>query len=217
MNLLARIERDATERTDDRDVKLVFLGDYIDRGDASAAVLDLLLVLYRSCPENVTFLEGNHEAALIDFLKDPIRGQPWLDHGGRQTLASYGIRPPPTAPKEDYLIQLRDDLKDALGGHLKFLELLRPIEASGAVIFVHAGLNPAVRDPETDRQALLWGHPACLTANPVPGRRIVHGHFEVSAPTSFPGRICIDTGAYYSGNLTAVRLDDQEGFLTTAL
>ena len=139
----------------------------------------------------------------------------WLDHGGRQTLASYGIRPPDAAAKEAQFLQARDNFKEALGGHLEFLGRLQLMETSGAVLFVHAGLNPAVPDPKTDREALLWGHPACMTANPLPGRRIVHGHFEMPAPLSLPGRICIDTGAYHSGQLTAVRLDDQEGFLTT--
>ncbi len=153
---------------------------------------------------------------MIDFLADPVRGRAWLDHGGRQTLASYGIRPPDAAAKEAHFLEVRDNFKEALGGHFEFLGRLQLMETSGAVLFVHAGLNPAVPDPKTDREALLWGHPACMTANPLPGRRIVHGHFEMPAPVSLPGRICIDTGAYHSGQLTAVRLDDEEGFLTTA-
>lgn len=216
VKLLRQIERDASARTDGREVKLVFLGDYIDRGDESAKVLELLLALSQDRPQDVSFLEGNHEAAMIEFLADPVRGRAWLDHGGRQTLASYGIRPPDVAAKDAHLLQVRDDFKEALGGHLKFFERLQLMETSGAVLFVHAGLNPAVQHPKSDREALLWGHPACMTANPLPGRRIVHGHFEMSAPLSLPGRICIDTGAYHSGQLTSVRLDDQEGFLTTA-
>jgi serine/threonine protein phosphatase 1 len=215
VKLLSQIDRDAKERTDGRDVKLVFLGDYIDRGDESAKVLDFLLSLSLDRSQDVSFLEGNHEAAMVDFLADPVRGRAWLDHGGRQTLASYGIRPPDAAAKEAQFLQARDNFKEALGGHLKFLERLQLMETSGAVLFVHAGLNPTLQHPKTDREALLWGHPACMTANPLPGRRIVHGHFEMSAPLSLPGRICIDTGAYHSGQLTAVRLDDQEGFLTT--
>ena len=216
VKLLAQIEHDASARTDGREVKLVFLGDYIDRGDESAKVLALLLALSRDRSQDVSFLEGNHEAAMIEFLADPVRGRAWLDHGGRQTLASYGIRPPDAAAKEAQFLQVRDTFKEALGGHLEFLGRLQLMETSGAVLFVHAGLNPAVQDPSTDREALLWGHPACMTANPLPGRRIVHGHFEMPAPMSLPGRICIDTGAYHSGQLTAVRLDDREGFLTTA-
>ena len=136
VKLLAQIERDARARTDGREVKLVFLGDYVDRGDESAKVLGLLLALSRDRTQDVSFLEGNHEAAMVDFLADPVRGRAWLDHGGRQTLASYGIRPPDAAAKEAQFLQARDNFKEALGGHLEFLGRLQLMETSGAVLFV---------------------------------------------------------------------------------
>ena len=64
VKLLAQIEHDARERTDGREVKLVFLGDYIDRGDESAKVLELLLALSQDRSQDVSFLEGNHEGRL---------------------------------------------------------------------------------------------------------------------------------------------------------
>jgi len=88
---------------------------------------------------------------------------------------------------------------------------------SGDVIFTHAGLNPRHRGAEMDDVgAMLWGHPDFLTDQPLCGLRVVHGHFDTSAPISTRGRICVDTGAYYSGVLTAVRLDAGEAFLSVS-
>ena len=79
---------------------------------------------------------------------------------------------------------------------------------SGDVLFTHAGVNPTAEDPTEDKNAHLWGHRDFQTPAPVPGLCVVHGHYDVSSPSIHPGRINIDTGAYYSGTLTAIRMDD---------
>jgi serine/threonine protein phosphatase 1 len=214
LQLLDAIERDGRRHRDGRAARLVFLGDYIDRGDESAAVLDVLAALAAADLPRLDFLLGNHEAALLAFLETPASAGPWLAHGGRQTFASYGLRPPAVNAREEDLIRARDQLSAAMGAHKAFLEGLQPMARSGQVVFVHAGVNPDNPDLGEDRQSLLWGHPACRGAAPLPGLRIVHGHFDAPEPVVHPGRICVDTGAYYSGRLTAVRLDHDTAFLS---
>jgi serine/threonine protein phosphatase 1 len=217
LRLLDLIGRDGWCRKDGRVVRLIFLGDYIDRGDDSAAVLDLLSELAATGLAGIEFLLGNHEAALLDFLRDPERGNAWLAYGGRQTLASYGVRPPGERAEPEALVAARDHLAAVLGRHLAFLKGLKFFARSGDVVFSHAGVNPGDVMLGEDRKALLWGHPACRGPEPLPGLRLVHGHFDAPEPVVHRGRICVDTGAFYSGRLTAVRLDAGEAFLTAEL
>lgn len=219
IRLLARIHEDAASQDDGRKVRLVFLGDYIDRGDDSAAVLSTLNQLRAAPPtaparSGIDFLLGNHEAALLRFLDDPVAGRAWLGFGAPQTLASYDIAPAPLEPEPAELRALHNALLRAMGPHLDFLRSMAPTARSGDVLFTHAGLNPAAGAVETDVEAMLWGHPEFLCDQPVRGVRVVHGHYDAPRPVSLPGRICVDTGAYYSGTLTAVRLDAGERFIS---
>ena len=76
-------------QTDDR---LVFLGDYIDRGPGSREVVDLLLRLRAEQTCQLTFLKGNHEDMFLDYLgKNGHFGEGFLDNGGHMTLRSYRI------------------------------------------------------------------------------------------------------------------------------
>ncbi len=211
--LLDAIVADMARFDDGRCAWLVFLGDYIDRGDESATVLELLSDLAAEPAIDAVFLEGNHEAALLRFLDDPRRGKDWIAFGGQQTLASYGIKPPSDEDDAEALARIRDDLFFALGHHLAFLRGLAPFARSGDVAFVHAAVDPRRAAPVAESRALRWGHPDFLVPDPVPGLRIVHGHYDDGAPVVHPGRICVDTGAYYTGRLTAARLDDDVAFL----
>src|ERR1700686_4607229 len=81
-----------------REDKLIFLGDLIDRGPDSQAVVDTVLQLRQKCLVEV--IEGNHEEMLLLSRHDQALFQAWLSFGGRETLASYGIIPtqPPSLP-----------------------------------------------------------------------------------------------------------------------
>jgi serine/threonine protein phosphatase 1 len=204
--MVDRIDRDRARFEDGRQAVTVFLGDYIDRGDHSREVIDKLLVLEYT-REDVVFLKGNHEAALLDFLEDPGRGVDWLGYGGLQTLASYGVAPVGRGAGGAELERTALELGAAMGPHIGFLERTRHSFRSGDVICAHAGIDPD-RSPEDQGEgALLWGRSAFLDDGGVPGLRVVHGHWAEDAPVVTPRRICVDTGAYYSGRLTAVRLD----------
>lgn len=212
--LLRKIAADAADHNDNRAFRLVFLGDYVDRGDDSRKVLDLLCALSDDKSRQINFLLGNHEAALLGFLDDPMTNANWLEFGGAQTLASYGVPAPKSVLRETDLLATADALRAAMGPHIALIEKMELMVRSGDMVFSHAGLRP---DRPTDAQAtndLIWGHPGFLCNLPVPGLKVVHGHWDHSDPISLPGRICVDTGAYYSGRLTAVRLDDDEAFIS---
>jgi len=211
--LMEKINTDVGSLHPERRLRVVFLGDYIDRGDHSREVIDLLLLLRSILGAQVEFLLGNHEAALLSFLHDPLKGWGWLDSGGRQTLASYGVAPPSLDPDQAGRVALRDRLQGAMGEHVAFLQGLPKIAISGKVAFVHAGLDPAYPLEEQPDAALLWGEGEDGRASGLAGWRMVHGHYAADDPVTNARRICVDTGAYYSGRLTAVRLDEGEAFL----
>lgn len=211
--LMEKIHTDADALLPERDLRIVFLGDYIDRGDHSRKVIDFLILLRSFLGPQVEFLAGNHEAYLLSFLDDPLKGWKWLDFGGRQTLASYGVAPPSTKPDLAGMLALRDRLRSAMGNHVAFLQSLPKFVLSGKVVFVHAGLDPSYPLEEQPDAALLWGRIEKGRASGLPGWRMVHGHFAAAEPVSSEGRICVDTGAYYTGRLTAVRLDAEDAFL----
>ena len=193
---------------DGRDIVLV--GDLIDRGEQSLAVIDRVAAR----PE-LTCLMGNHEAMLIEFLEDPeTRGARWLRNGGLQTLASLGIGGDLSAQA---LPRLRDRVAIALGDdRIDWLRARPLLWRSGNLLVVHAAADPAAAPDAQDRRHLLWGHPDFLTTPRRDGVWVAHGHTIVPEPHARDGRIPVDTGAYATGRLTAALLGDGAPVFVTA-
>ena len=212
--LIKRIIADASDIKDHRKTRVVFLGDYIDRGDDLARVLNVLSDLIKGSSDDIVCLMGNHEDALLSFLSDPIGKPGWLGFGAMQTLASFGVKVPGADPDPGQRVKIRDALAVALRPYSAFLQGLAPMVRSGDVVFAHAGWRPGPSTKAESTRDTVWGYPGFLQPQPAPGVRVVHGHYDDAQPVSMPGRVCVDTGAYYSGVLTAVRLDDGEAFLS---
>ncbi|MBB5519691.1 metallophosphoesterase family protein [Amphiplicatus metriothermophilus] len=194
--------------------RLVFLGDYVDRGPDSRGVLDRLAALKEAEPDAV-FLKGNHEEALLDFLEDPEGMSEWLDWGGAATLRSYGVAPEGDRAPAALAAALRARLPDA---HRAFLRDLSLYEVAGDYLFVHAGLRPGLPLAEQKARDLLWIRDAFHNAPPHkrPDKVVVHGHHPVRRPLDAGWRIDVDTGACFSGMLTAVVLEGtSRRFLST--
>ncbi|WP_162408787.1 metallophosphoesterase [Acuticoccus sediminis] len=211
--LMDRIEADRLTHDDERRSRIVLLGDYIDRGADSRAVLDRVAALL---DEGAVALAGNHEDALLTFLRSPVAGASWLTFGGVQTLASYGIAPPRHEAAEE-LSDIAAALAEAMGDHVALLRqrLMRYL-VSGDVVFVHADLEPRVDLDAQDERVMLWGHPTDPGAPWRPGKLVVHGHYAEPKPVRSEGRIGVDTGAYFTNTLTAVRLDESVGFIRSS-
>jgi len=169
--------------------KLVFLGDYIDRGPDSAAVVHTVRTLQQSSPGSVICLLGNHEAMLLNAVTDPRVFDLWLRNGGDTALASFGAK------------SARDLPEDVVG----WLKSLPTFYETGRHYFVHAGVNPAkplARQEDRDR---LWIREPFLGSSHDFGKHIVHGHtpLQSGVPDEQPYRTNLDTGAAYGGALTA--------------
>ncbi|MCW6511083.1 metallophosphoesterase [Hyphomicrobiales bacterium BP6-180914] len=188
------------------DLLFVFLGDYIDRGPNSFGVLDRLSTLSSIVP--TVFLKGNHEAILIDFLWQPLVLPFWKSMGGYPTLLSYGLVPP-LQPTDQDCYSLADALQVAMpDSHRAFFESLQTSHQEGDYLFAHAGINPGrPLDSQTERD-LLWIRDAFLKSTRRFDKFVVHGHTPVKDPDVTANRVNIDTGAYATGRLTCLVLEE---------
>ena len=194
---------------------VVYLGDYIDRGPASRQVIDRLLWDPIAVSECI-HLCGNHDDFLLKFLEDPSVGPVWLRNGGDATLASYKVEIQPTEDPAE-LRRIRDQLQDRLPeGHRDFLRRLRYSYSEGDYFFAHAGVRPGTPLEAQTPYDLMWIRDEFLLSDKDFGKVVVHGHTPAKMVTVKANQIGIDTGAVWTGRLTAVVLGDgQPRFLST--
>lgn len=185
---------------------VVCVGDYVDRGDESAAVLRSL-----AARPDITCLLGNHEAMMLDFIDAPEQtGNRWMRYGGLQTVASFGISGVHENADAEKMKATRDALVAAMGDDLiGWLRTLPTHFISGNVAVVHAGADPYAPINDQARRNLIWGHPDFGTVARPDKMWVIHGHTIVDTPMVTNGCIAIDTGAYATGRLTAVVVTDQ--------
>jgi serine/threonine protein phosphatase 1 len=198
-SLLLRCETHAGGRPS----TLVFVGDYIDRGPQSSAVVDCLIDLKARHGESVVALMGNHEAMALAAIDGSGPAGLWLAQGGLATLKSYGIAEPRELPR----------------AHVDWLRALPLSYDDGRRFFVHAGVNPGTPLEAQADFDLLWIREPFLSHRGDYGRLIVHGHTPLmdGVPDLRDNRLNLDTGAVFGGPLTAAVFDDAQtqpiGFL----
>jgi diadenosine tetraphosphatase ApaH/serine/threonine PP2A family protein phosphatase len=174
--------------------QLVFLGDYIDRGEHSYDVIRFLIQLKKRLPKTV-FLKGNHEAMLEDFMAGENR-QAYIVNGGQKTLDSY-------------LSQGNFDLQDPIPqSHWDFFHALELYYETDDYIFVHAGLRDGVPLVEQTPYDLLWVRDRFTQSKYDFGKRVIYGHTNYKAPSIQPNKIGIDTGAVFGRCLTCLQLPE---------
>jgi serine/threonine protein phosphatase 1 len=192
---------------------VILLGDLIDRGPASAGVIDAARAWRRR--RKVRMLAGNHEEMFLEsfFRRETLRH--FLRYGGRETILSYPIDP------EEYQ-QLSLEALQALlpeivpAEHVELLEAMEDHVTIGDYLFVHAGIRPGVPLEQQKPSDLRWirdsftGHPGDH------GVVVVHGHTITDEVEERANRIGIDTGAFMSGRLTAIGLEGDERWYLTA-
>jgi serine/threonine protein phosphatase 1 len=188
---------------------IVLLGDIIDRGPDSRGMIAHLLSPPPEGVERLCLL-GNHEDMLLRFLAAPATNAAWLDFGGLETAASYGVSTTGMSPEA-----VAGALAAAIPAqHLAFLRALTPGLAIGRHLLCHAGTAPGVPVDRQTRADLIWpryGTIPDLAPPPDLGERIVvHGHVPVPEARQEGWRINVDTGAYATGRLTAVRLSETD-------
>jgi serine/threonine protein phosphatase 1 len=191
--LLEKINPDLTQD------RLVFVGDYIDRGPESRGVVDYIIRLKNLAPpDRIICLKGNHEAMFLDFLTG-APAEMFLYNGGLATLEDYW--------DDDWVD--REGLALPLD-HAQFYQDLQLYYETPDYIFVHAGLKPGVPLNEQVEEDLLWIRGEFITSEEDFGRRVIFGHTPFSQPLVMNNKIGIDTGAVYGNLLTAVKLPDEE-------
>lgn len=178
--------------------KLVFIGDYIDRGPDSRGVVEFIINLRENYPpENIICLMGNHERMFLDFLEGQNISL-FLLNGGEATLVSYWGR-----NWDNHICKLSD-------GHRKFFDELKLYHESEDYIFVHGGLKPGVPLAEQQEEDLLWIREEFLVCEEDFGRRVIFGHTPFPKPFIWPNKIGIDTGAVYGNYLTCLKLPEEK-------
>jgi serine/threonine protein phosphatase 1 len=184
---------------------LILLGDLIDRGPDSRAVVERCLSLKDEF-DDFTLILGNHEHALIEGLR--TRSQllrAWLHHGGVECAASYGISPSDLhgASGEQIASLLRYNIPK---NHLDFLATAQPSLTLGDYFFVHAGVRPGRPLDKQERDDMLFIREPFLNYAKPYEKIIVHGHTISEEVELESNRIGLDTGSYASGKLSAVAL-----------
>ncbi|HVN84072.1 MAG TPA: metallophosphoesterase family protein [Candidatus Binatia bacterium] len=182
--------------------RIVFLGDYVDRGPASKAVIDRLIRLQREGPQCV-FLRGNHEDMFLAYMgMDGHYGDAFLVNGGRATLRSYDLETCDGAAVAQRIPS----------AHIEFLRALRDYEIAGDFLCVHAGINPLRPLEKQSSEDLLWIREEFIrNRHPLP-YIVLFGHTpHRDVPTNLlPYKIGLDTGLVYSNKLSCLELESGE-------
>lgn len=199
--LLARITADAAARG--ARAKIVFTGDYVDRGSDSYGVIERLMAGPERAEDDFVCLCGNHDELFVRSVTTGSEVPDWAWFLFNHSLESYGRT-------QDGLT-----MSDRLRRHVDFIASLPLTHDDGAYFFVHAGIRPNIPLLDQDAVDLLWIREEFLDHAGALPRRVVHGHTIIGdRPVFAANRISADTGAYRSGILTAIVLDqDEESFL----
>lgn len=192
--------------------RLVFLGDYIDRGPESKGVVDRMLPIKAERP-NTVFLRGNHEQMMMEMRafydraykavpapESPDQAMLWIVNGGQETLQSYsskGMKWWESIPAE----------------HWEFFGSTTLEFSQGRYRFVHAGFVPPGEtwlddnfDPRLWIREPFLSHPSFIE-----GQIVVFGHTPMTSgkPLVMRNKVGIDTGAVFGGPLTCLAVDPE--------
>ena len=205
---LSRIEADIDGRQPAQNI-IVFLGDLIDRGPASADVVERLRT-YRRSGIRTVFLSGNHEEVLLRLIRGESRYlRDWLSFGGAECARSYGVSAAALSRMDagQAVAHLRQKIPDS---HRMFLQGFVDTFRIGSYLFVHAGVRPGVPLSEQTQSDLRWIRGPFLDNDDDHGFIVVHGHTISGEIDVRANRVGIDTGAYRTGVLTAMGLEGGE-------
>ncbi|KQZ93219.1 metallophosphatase [Mesorhizobium sp. Root157] len=213
LDLLEAMHRHiAAELAADRpaDWRIVHLGDYVDRGPASKGVLDFLMAAHAREPRHL-MLTGNHDVGFLDFIERPDPYGLFMTNGGVETARSYGVN----LQRKGFLRSAGRSLHE---GHAALvsavpsthLDLLRSLPHSlqfGDFFFCHAGIRPGIPFADQLDFDLMWIRGEFHAHTGLYPKVVVHGHTPVAEADVKANRVNLDTGAYYTGRLSALAVE----------
>ncbi len=176
--------------------RLIFIGDYIDRGEDSKSVVDFILQLKESS-SLIQCLIGNHEQMFLDYLSG-VDSQSSLLNGGLSTLKSYE--------------EVRRSQDDALipSSHLDFYSSLLSMIELEQYYIVHAGFRPNISIEDQDLNDMIWIREEFIYSNYDFGKVVIFGHTPLNSPLIMKNKIGIDTGAVFGNYLTCLELPEEK-------
>jgi serine/threonine protein phosphatase 1 len=172
--------------------RLIFIGDYIDRGRDPKGVVDYILALTQRS-DRIECLIGNHEAIFLDYLSGKDRGL-FLFNGGWTTIESYQgntLKSPDALVPED---------------HLAFYRSLKTYVELEDFYLVHAGFRPGVAIENQSLEDMVWIRERFIYSEYDFGKKVIFGHTPFSEPLVTKNKIGLDTGAVYGNRLTCLEL-----------
>jgi len=176
--------------------RLIFLGDYIDRGENPKGVVDYILDL-TGRSSLVECLKGNHEAMLLDFLTGRDRFM-FIINGGWKTLESYGM------------YESSEDDSAISSEHRGFYESLKLYVELEDYYVVHAGFKPGLDIKKQTEDEMLWIRKSFVSSDFDFGKKIIFGHTPFKEPLIMHNKIGLDTGAVYGNKLTCLQLPEMK-------
>jgi len=169
---------------------IVMIGDYVDKGPRSRQVIERLLSGVAGW--NLVALKGNHDAMMVQGLRDPAKLASWLEKGGDTALASYG-----------------GNSSDVPESHISWLDQRPLMHADIHRVYVHAGVDPELPLEQQDEVTMLWKRYPKGDGAGFGTRHVVHGHDnDPDGPLLLEGRTNLDTLAWRTGRLVVGVFDD---------
>ena len=202
--LLQKIENNSINNT------FYFLGDYIDRGPDSKAVLDYMINFRNH--NNAHFIKGNHEQMMLNtYISGTIYDYSlWKQNGSEQTMHSFSV-PSGAHDIKKYIPLMYIDFIESMPYYLELENFF----------LVHAGFNFNSDNPFTDTNSMLWTRFEENNTKFTNGKYIIHGHVPTSVEQIMlhlhekRNILSIDSGCVYNqfndlGKLSALNLDTME-------
>lgn len=180
--------------------RVIFLGDYVDRGPNSKAVVSFLID--RRGAADMIFLKGNHEDMFLAYLGFPGKyGDMFLYNGGVATLASYGAAPHTDRSRLLALVPK---------AHLDFFAALKNYFIVDNFLCVHAGVHPNKELDLQEPEEMLWIRDEFILSRHVLPYTVLFGHTpQEEVLFHLPYKVGLDTGLVYGNRLSCLELEEK--------
>jgi len=194
---------------------IIMLGDYVDRGPSSSQVIEHLI--HKPFPDFQRIcLTGNHDIAMLDYLERRLSLPEWWSMGANSTLLSYGIDVERLRLIHRTPQLLDDTIRASIPQrHKQFLRSLPIMIEAGGFVFAHAGIRPSLSLNEQRDEDLVSIRSEFFENAHLLQHWVVHGHTPIASPRREGRRFNLDTGAFSTGRLSALRLWNKKGRVFT--